>query len=56
MVAAPQPRLLSRPLVFCLVWLGVRGDASVAQIRNTAEIDTLSALAGRNEGTQFNIG
>jgi hypothetical protein len=35
------------------IWLGVRGDASVAQIRNTAEIGTLSALAGRNEGTLY---
>jgi type II secretory pathway pseudopilin PulG len=36
------------------MWLGVRGDASVAMIRNTADIGTLSAMAGRNEGTLFN--
>jgi prepilin-type N-terminal cleavage/methylation domain-containing protein len=37
------------------VWLAVRGDASVAMIRNTADIGTLAAISGRNEGTLFTI-
>jgi prepilin-type N-terminal cleavage/methylation domain-containing protein len=37
------------------LWLGVRGDASVAMIRNTAEVGTLSAIAGRNEGTLYSL-
>jgi len=37
------------------VWLSVRGDASVLMMRNTADLGTLNALAGRNEGTTYNI-
>jgi prepilin-type N-terminal cleavage/methylation domain-containing protein len=37
------------------VWLAVRGDASVARVRNTTEIGTLSAISGRYEGTSFTL-
>jgi prepilin-type N-terminal cleavage/methylation domain-containing protein len=37
------------------IWLAVHVDASVVLVRNTADIGTLSALGGRNEGTQGNI-